>query len=176
MLYFSSSARHTWPSGSAARLACHGILAPARQLTTASMLPAPTASWVRPLWSPRGCVAMPRAHCTDSIAQRHLRGRLLHQDRHSCRWPSEERRREDVAAVREPSTIAVPTPAGEDAAICTPLHASRGRRDVSGLVQLAAYHHETGIRSACTKRDNPSGLTAAGSTAHLRPNADDAVE
>lgn len=57
-------------------------------------------------------------------------------------------------------------------ASCTPLHASRGRRDVSGLVQLAAYHHETGIRSACTKRVNPSGLTAAGSTAHLHPNTD----
>ena len=64
----------------------------------------------------------------------------------------------------------------QEGASCTPLHASRGRRDVSGLVQLAAYHHETGIRSACTKRVNPSGLTAAGSTAHMHPNADDIFE
>jgi hypothetical protein len=47
---------------------------------------------------------------------------------------------------------------------------------VSGLVLLAAYNHETGIRSACTKRVNPSGLTAAGRTALMHPNVDDVFE
>jgi hypothetical protein len=46
MLYSSTSVRHTWPSGTAARLACHRILAPARQLST---LPAPTETCVQPL-------------------------------------------------------------------------------------------------------------------------------
>lgn len=94
---------------------------------------------------------------------------------HSCRWPSEERRREDVAAVRKDYYNCSPLHLQEGAS-CTPLHASRGRRDVSGLVQLAAYHHETGVRSACTKRVNPSGLTAAGSTAHMHPDADNVFE
>jgi hypothetical protein len=65
MLYSSASVRHTWPPGTAARLACHRILAPARQLST---LPAPTASRVEPLCSSRGGVAMPRAHRIGSIA------------------------------------------------------------------------------------------------------------
>jgi hypothetical protein len=65
MLYSSTSVRHTWPSGTAARLACHRILAPARQLST---LPAPTETRVQPLCPLRGGVAMPRAHCIASIA------------------------------------------------------------------------------------------------------------
>jgi hypothetical protein len=46
----------------------------------------------------------------------------------------------------------------------------------AGMVLLAAYNHETGIRSACTKRVNPSGLTAAGRTALMHPNVDDVFE
>lgn len=80
-------------------------------------------------------------------------------------------RGEDVAAVRK--GLRLQSLRLQEDASCTPLHASRGRRDVSGLVQLAAYHHGSGIRGACTNEaSRPARLTAAGSTAHLHPNAD----
>jgi len=178
MLYSSTSVRQTWSSGTAARLACHRILAPARQPST---LPAPTETRVQPLCAPRGGVAMPRAHCIASIAHASrvappLRSTALPEPPLLPLTIREEKTRRRGGSEKGPLQLQLQSLRLQEDVLCTPPHASRGLRDVSGLAQLAAYHHGTGIRSACTKRVNPSGLTAAGCTAHLHPNADDVFE
>jgi len=122
---------------------------------------------------------MPRAHCIASIAHA-SRGAPPVRQAASPELPllplaiREEKTRRCGGSEKGP--LQLQSLRLQEDASCTPPHASRGCRDVSGLAQLAAYHHETGIRSACTKRVYPSGLTATGSTAHVHPNADDIFE